>query len=91
VGLVHGLAGSAAVALLALAAMPTTALAVTYLAVFSLGTIGGMVAISLGIGVPVSLAGGAPHARRWIVAGSGALSVGVGAWMVWGIGTGLMR
>ena len=83
VGLVHGLAGSAAVVLLALAAMPSPAAAVAYLAVFGVGTIGGMVAISLGVGAPVAWAGRGPGARRWIVAGSGALSLAFGAWIVW--------
>jgi high-affinity nickel-transport protein len=86
VGLVHGLAGSAAVAILALAAMPSPAAAVLYLAVFSLGTIGGMVAISLGFGAPLALASAHSHAQRWIVAGSGAVSLGLGLWLVWKIG-----
>jgi len=86
VGLVHGLAGSAAVAILALAAMPSPAAAVLYLAVFSLGTIGGMVAISLGVGAPLALASARSHAQRWIVAGSGAVSLGLGLWLVWKIG-----
>jgi len=86
VGLVHGLAGSAAVALLALAAMPTPAAAIAYLAVFSLGTVGGMVAISLGLGFPLAFAARRPELRRWIVAGSGALSLAFGVWLVYEIG-----
>ena len=86
VGLVHGLAGSAAVALLALAAMPGPAAAILYLAIFSLGTIAGMVAISLGVGAPLALASGRSPVQRWIVAGSGALSLGLGLWVVWRIG-----
>jgi high-affinity nickel-transport protein len=83
VGLMHGLAGSAAIALLALAAMPTPTAAFAYLVVFGLGTIGGMVAISLGVGAPFAWIAGTPRARRWLVAGSGALSIGFGAWIVW--------
>jgi hypothetical protein len=86
VGLVHGLAGSAAVAILALAAMPGPAAAIVYLAIFSLGTIVGMVAISLGVGAPLALASGRSRAQRWIVAGSGAVSLGLGLWLVWKIG-----
>lgn len=86
VGLVHGLAGSAGVALLALAAMPTVASALAYLAVFCLGTIGGMVTISLGLGVPLAYAGRIPGAHRWIVTGSGAVSIAFGAWLVYDIG-----
>jgi high-affinity nickel-transport protein len=86
VGLVHGLAGSAAVALLALAAMPGPAAAILYLAIFSLGTVAGMVAISLGVGAPLALASGSSPVQRLIVAGSGALSLGLGLWVVWRIG-----
>jgi len=88
VGLVHGLAGSAAVALLALAAMPSPAAALAYLAVFCVGTVAGMVAVSVGIGVPFGWAGRIPGAQRWIVAGSGAASLAFGAWLVYDIGFG---
>jgi high-affinity nickel-transport protein len=86
VGLVHGLAGSAGVALLALAAMPTIPSALAYLAVFCIGTVGGMVTISLGLGIPFAFAGRIPGAHRFIVAGSGALSILFGAWLVYDIG-----
>ena len=86
VGLAHGLAGSAAVALLALAAMPTPRTALLYLAVFGLGTIGAMVALSAGLGLPAALAGGRPALTRWVVAGSGALSIGVGIYLAVSVG-----
>ncbi len=88
VGGIHGLAGSAAVALLALAAMPSPAAALLYLAIFSLGTIAGMVAISLGIGVPLAFASHLGGARRLLVAGSGVLAVGLGLYLVYEIGVG---
>ncbi len=78
IGMAHGLAGSAAVALLALAAMPSVAAALVYLLIFGLGTIGGMVAMSLGLGVPALLASDRPRLLPWILGGSGALSVAVG-------------
>lgn len=46
VGIVHGLAGSAAVALLVLAAIPTTLGGVIYLVVFGFGTLAGMSLLS---------------------------------------------
>jgi high-affinity nickel-transport protein len=59
VGIVHGLAGSAAVALLVLAAIGTSAWAVAYLLLFGLGTIVGMMLITVGLAWPVM--GAAPR------------------------------
>ncbi len=81
IGIAHGLGGSAAVALLALAAMPTPQAAIVYLAVFSAGTVGGMVALSFGLGIPLSLAGDTPHLSRWVLGGSGALSICAGIYL----------
>ena len=53
VGIVHGLAGSAAVALLVLAAIGKSAWAVGYLLLFGLGTIVGMMLITVGLAWPV--------------------------------------
>ena len=86
IGMAHGLAGSAAVALLALAAMPSPQAALAYLVVFGLGTVGSMVAMSLGLGVPASLAGTRPAFARWVVVGSGALSIGVGIYLALAVG-----
>jgi high-affinity nickel-transport protein len=86
VGLSHGLAGSAAIALLALAAMPTPETALLYLAIFGLGTVGGMVALSTGVGLPVSVAGSRPALARWVMAGSGVLSIGVGIYVAVSVG-----
>jgi hypothetical protein len=57
VGIVHGLAGSAAVAILVLAAIPQTALALAYLAVFGVGTIAGMTLVTGMIAAPAIYAG----------------------------------
>ncbi len=86
VGVAHGLAGSAAVALLALAAMPSAGAAVGYLAAFAAGTVVGMVAFSLGVGVPFAWAGRVPGLQRALLAGSGAVAVGVGLYLAWELG-----
>ena len=86
IGMAHGLAGSAAVALLALAAMPSPRAALAYLVVFGAGTVASMVAMSLGLGVPASRAGARPAFVRWVVAGSGALSIGVGIYLAVAVG-----
>jgi high-affinity nickel-transport protein len=52
VGVVHGLAGSAAVALLVLTTIRVPAWSVLYLLVFGIGTIAGMMLITVAIAVP---------------------------------------
>ena len=56
VGIVHGLAGSAAVALLVLGAINDATLALAYLLVFGAGTIAGMVLITTALAVPLAAA-----------------------------------
>ncbi len=76
VGMVHGLAGSAAVALLVLAAVRDTAWAIGYLMLFGLGTIVGMIAVTTAIAVPAAYAANRVTAlRRYLVVASGATSV----------------
>ncbi len=58
VGVIHGLAGSAAVALLVLASIPNSRWAIAYLLVFGVGTIAGMMLIT------TSLASGLKLAQR---------------------------
>ena len=78
IGVAHGLAGSGTVTLLALAAMPTTEMAMTYVAAFSVGTIGGMVGFSLLLGAPAALFLDRDLARRFAIAGTGAISIAFG-------------
>jgi len=78
-GLLHGLAGSAAVIVLLVAAAPTGALRIGYLLAFGLGTIAGMLAVSLALGVLIRAATG--RGERWATflhVGSAACSIGVG-------------
>jgi ABC-type nickel/cobalt efflux system permease component RcnA len=55
VGIVHGLAGSAAVALLVLTTIRVPSWAVLYLVVFGIGTVAGMMLITAAIAVPFTL------------------------------------
>ena len=87
VGVVHGLAGSAAVALLAGAAMASTAAAIAYLLVFALGTVGGMIALSFGLGLPAVAARRRPALARALVATSGVVSVALGVHLALGFGS----
>jgi high-affinity nickel-transport protein len=87
VGVVHGLAGSAAVALLALGSIADPSVAVGYLLVFGLGTIAGMTAITAVIALP--FAAGARRFARWQRAhalGTGGLSLGVGIYLAMRVG-----
>ena len=54
VGLVHGLAGSAGVALIAVTTVPSRPVAVVYLCVVALGTVLGMVALTLALSQPLA-------------------------------------
>ncbi len=87
VGLVHGLAGSAAIALLVLSAIPNPVWGLAYLAIFGFGTIVGMALITTAIGLPVSLtASRLGELNRALLAGAGALSLGYGLFLVYWIG-----
>jgi high-affinity nickel-transport protein len=87
VGLVHGLAGSAAVALLVLATIRDPRWACAYLLVFALGTMLGMAFVTTSMAAPLAHA-----ARRWPAFGdgtrlaTGGLSLALGAWLIYRIG-----
>jgi len=87
VGLVHGLAGSAAIALLVLSAIPEPLWATLYLAIFCLGTIVGMALITTAIAVPFWLSANRMlWLHRGLVAGSGLLSFGFGVFLAYQLG-----
>jgi high-affinity nickel-transport protein len=87
VGIVHGLAGSAAVALLVMSTIQNPFWSAVYLGVFGLGTIAGMMVISIGMAVPVAISSvQSPKLERWMVFGSGMLSVGFGIFIMWHLG-----
>lgn len=79
-GLVHGMGGSAGVALLALGGAETTPAALTFLIVFAAGTVAGMVGLTVAFAWPLARRG-----PRAVVAGrvaavcAGAASVALGA------------
>ncbi len=79
VGLVHGLAGSAAVALLVLATIRGTLEALAYLFVFGLGTIAGMMAVTMLLAAPALYAGArVSRFQSGIRLAAGALSIAFG-------------
>ncbi|MGZ8474871.1 MAG: HoxN/HupN/NixA family nickel/cobalt transporter [Candidatus Limnocylindria bacterium] len=87
VGLVHGLAGSAAVALLVLATIQDTGAAIGYLVVFCLGVAAGMAALTTVIGLPFWVARArSQQINRWLTVGSGVLSLAFGLYLGYQIG-----
>src|SRR5262249_28573901 len=85
VGLLHGLAGSAALTLLVLGTIPSPIGAPVYLLVFGVGSTAGMLLLSGLLGIPMALA--APGAHRLqaaiqVVAGVGSAALGI--WMLAG-------
>lgn len=87
IGVIHGLAGSAAVTLLVLATIPAPVWSLAYLAVFGVGTILGMMAITMAIAVPFAY----PRldSARWmdrIRLAAGLASVGFGLFLVYHVG-----
>jgi high-affinity nickel-transport protein len=87
VGIVHGLAGSAAVALLVLSTIRSARWAIFYLLLFGVGTIVGMMLMTLAFAVPVTLAGNRfVWISRSMVTGTGILSLAFGLVMAYQIG-----
>jgi high-affinity nickel-transport protein len=79
VGMVHGMAGSAAIALIVLATVSNPWWALAYLALFGLGTVLGMIIVTATIALPASLAvARMRNARRWLTLASGVASVVLG-------------
>lgn len=86
VGLVHGVAGSAAITLAVVATIPSIALGLIYIAIFGIGSIGGMLLMSAMIGLPFALT-----ARRFAILNggirllAGLFSILFGLWLAWGL------
>jgi hypothetical protein len=79
VGFVHGLAGSAFVALLVVAAVPGAWLGLLYLALFGVGTIAGMGLITMALAMPSALtARRFVNMQRYLRLASGLASVAFG-------------
>jgi high-affinity nickel-transport protein len=87
VGLVHGLAGSAAVALLVLATIQDAGTALVYLVIFCAGVAAGMAILTTLIGVPFLVSRTrSERINRWLTVGSGALSLAFGIYLAYQIG-----
>ena len=89
VGLVHGLAGSGALMLAVLATIPSPGVALVYVAVFGIGSIAGMLAMSTLFGVPLALVGGRfARAELALRLGAALGSMAVGVRLAWELAAG---
>jgi high-affinity nickel permease len=87
VGLVHGLAGSAAVALLVLTTIRNPKWALAYLLLFGVGTLAGMMLITAAMALPFVFAGKAsPRIHRGFRLASGLISLGFGLFLTYQTG-----
>jgi high-affinity nickel-transport protein len=82
VGIVHGTAGSAALTLLVLSSISSTVPALLYILIFGIGSMMGMLVISIVLALPLRLAGeriaGAIRPIQW---GTGVFSCSFGAYL----------
>jgi len=87
IGMVHGLAGSAALMLAVLATIESRSLAFAYIAVFGAGSIGGMMLMSLLLGLPALItARGFSRTNLAVRACAGLFSLGFGLFLAYEIG-----
>jgi ABC-type nickel/cobalt efflux system permease component RcnA len=87
IGLVHGLAGSAAVALLVLSTIHNPAWATVYLLIFGIGTMIGMMCMTTAIAVPLTFAGDRfTKLSKYLGAASGMVSLCFGSFLVYQLG-----
>ena len=87
VGIVHGLAGSAAVALLVLTTIRDPRWAIAYLLVFGVGTIAGMMLITMVLGAPFAFTGRHfTRLNRGLGLASGLVSIAFGLFVTFQIG-----
>jgi sulfite exporter TauE/SafE len=84
VGMVHGLAGSGALMLLILATISSPGFAIAYILIFGVGSIGGMMLMSMLIGLPFHFtAGRFVSLDKWLRSGAGLFSLTFGViWIV---------
>ena len=87
IGLVHGLAGSAAVALLVLSTIHSPVWAILYLVIFGGGTMFGMMCMTATMALPLVYAGDRlPRMGHYLGIASGLVSVCFGSFLVYQLG-----
>ena len=85
--MIHGLAGSGALMLLILSTISSTTVAIAYILVFGVGSIGGMMVMSILVGLPFHLTANRFARAEWFIrAAAGLFSLGFGLFMAYEIG-----
>lgn len=82
IGAIHGLAGSGTLTALVLATLPSTAARLMYVALFGLGSMLSMAALSGLLGWPLARLGAHPALARGVLLSVGGFSTGLG--LLWG-------
>jgi ABC-type nickel/cobalt efflux system permease component RcnA len=88
VGMVHGMAGSAALMLIVLASISSRPLALMYIAIFGIGSVGGMFLMSALIGLPFTFTSKHERLNTIVRTTAGIISVVFGLFYAWQIGIG---
>lgn len=89
VGIMHGMAGSAALIMLALQTVHSFSMGLAYIALFGIGSIAGMALLSLAISLPLRhVAGRHTPILGYLQVGIGGGAILLGADMMYSIGTG---
>ena len=85
--MVHGLAGSGALMLLVLSTISSPVVGLSYILVFGIGSIGGMMLMSLFLGLPFHLTAKRFGRTEWAMRGmAGLFSLGFGVFMIYRVG-----
>ncbi len=85
IGLIHGIAGSAALLVLAVSQVGDPWLGIAYILVFGIGSIIGMGALSVAIAIPLSLSAQfLTWANRGLQLAIGLVTIGIGSWTLYG-------
>ena len=94
IGVVHGLAGSAALMLLVLSSIPSPRIGFAYIIIFGIGSIGGMLGVSALMSLPIQLAAqrfGRAHTTVRAVAAVFSFAFGIAMVYQIAVGGGLLR
>jgi high-affinity nickel permease len=87
IGVVHGLAGSAAVALLVLATIKSAHMALLYLPIFGVGTVAGMMLLTAAMALPLTaLSRRFGSVETFMARATGLVSIAFGLFMAYRIG-----